>query len=358
MSITVREYRGRDARALADIYYDTIHRVNARDYSSAQISAWAPLEDRDDAEWMIRFARTHPFVAELRGQIAGFSELESNGHIDCFYCHHNHQRRGVGSALMNKILATAKEREVNKLYAEVSVTAKPFFDSFGFKVVRDGSVVLRGVSIRRILMQLELECTKGRRVSTDLFLARHRPLHEELIPELLDGLTEEHLRSRAHPGLPPIAWLLWHMARCEDVGANRLASGGIQVLESGRWLDRLGIPNRGHGTGMTDEAVDQLAGKIVLSELEAYRGAVAESTRRVARELPDHELESRLQQNYVHQVLFKEGVAGPGAEWIAPHYVGQTRGWCLMHCCLTHNFYHLGQAVLVKKLVTIPGVLR
>ncbi len=161
MSINVREYRGRDATALADIYYNTIHRVNARDYSTAQINAWAPLEGRDHTEWKIRFTRTRPFVAESRGQIVGFAELERNGHIDCFYCHHGHQRKGVGSALMNKIVATAKDREVSKLYAEVSTTAKPFFDSFGFRVVRDENVVMRGLSIPRILMQLELEFTEG-----------------------------------------------------------------------------------------------------------------------------------------------------------------------------------------------------
>lgn len=189
-------------------------------------------------------------------------------------------------------------------------------------------------------------------MSLGLFLARHRPLHEELIPELLEGLSEDQLRFRPQPGLPPIAWLLWHMARCEDVGANRLASDGTQVLSSGRWPERLGVPNRDHGTGMTGEAVDRLSRRVALRALEKYRQAVAASTRRVAEELTEHELDSRLPRSHVRRVLFEEDVAGPGAEWIEPHYVGQPRGWCLMHCCLTHNFYHLGQAVLVKKLAT------
>lgn len=189
-------------------------------------------------------------------------------------------------------------------------------------------------------------------MTTDLFLLRHQPLHEELIPELLGGLSEDQLRGRPLSHLPPIAWLLWHMARCEDVGANRLASDGTQVLASGRWPERLAVPNRDHGTGMTYEAVDRLCRQVALRELDKYRQAVAARTRRVAEELTEQELESRLPQSHVRQVLFEEGVAGPGAEWIEPHYVGQTRGWCLMHCCLTHNFYHLGQAVLVKKLAT------
>lgn len=163
MTITVREYGESDATALADIYYNTIHRVNARDYSPEQINAWAPLQDRDDTKWANRLEEKRPLVAESRGQIAGFAELESNGHIDCFYCHHNYQRRGVGSALMNEILATAQTRELSKLYAEVSATARPFFESFGFKAVRDDKAIIRGVSIKRILMELEVGCTEDQR---------------------------------------------------------------------------------------------------------------------------------------------------------------------------------------------------
>lgn len=155
--ITVREYRGSDAGALADIFYNTIHRVNSRDYSAAQINAWAPLESRDDARWAKRFRETRPFVAESNGRVAGFAELEGEGHIDCFYCHHDCQRMGVGAALMREILAAAHARGLGRLYAEVSVTARAFFGSFGFKAVRDEKVVLRGVSLQRTVMELSLE---------------------------------------------------------------------------------------------------------------------------------------------------------------------------------------------------------
>jgi len=34
----------------------------------------------------------------------------------------------------------------------------------------------------------------------------------------------------------PIAWLLWHAARVEDVGVNRFITDGRQVLDTGAWL--------------------------------------------------------------------------------------------------------------------------
>src|SRR5690349_6343758 len=69
--------------------------------------------------------------------------------------------------------------------------------------------------------------------------------------ELLGGLIDEHLRLRPGAGLNSIAWLLWHMARCEDLGMNVLLADRAQVLDDGRWLAALGVSRRDIGTSMT-----------------------------------------------------------------------------------------------------------
>ncbi|HEY8502973.1 MAG TPA: GNAT family N-acetyltransferase, partial [Gemmataceae bacterium] len=97
--VTVRAYRPEDAPALLDLFRDTIRRVNSRDYSPEQIRAWAS-DEIDPGQWAARFAGRFAAVAELGGEIAGFAELEPDGHIDRFYVSADHQRRGVGRALM------------------------------------------------------------------------------------------------------------------------------------------------------------------------------------------------------------------------------------------------------------------
>jgi len=53
------------------------------------------------------------------------------------------------------------------------------------------------------------------------FFERYRGFRE--YPELLlSGLTEHQMRHSPHPPLNPIAWVLWHLARSEDVGVNRV----------------------------------------------------------------------------------------------------------------------------------------
>ena len=37
----IRPYRSSDCPALAELFYQTVHAVNARDYSPEQLDAWA-----------------------------------------------------------------------------------------------------------------------------------------------------------------------------------------------------------------------------------------------------------------------------------------------------------------------------
>jgi putative acetyltransferase len=59
-------------------------------------------------------------------EIVEFAEFEPNGHIDCFYCHHEWIGKGVVTALMKEILQRAKNSHIHLIFAEVSITAKPF----------------------------------------------------------------------------------------------------------------------------------------------------------------------------------------------------------------------------------------
>lgn len=61
--IEIRDYRLEDAKALMDIFYNTIHKVNIKDYTQAQVDAWAPDEKYKIEDWEKRFSRTNPIIA-------------------------------------------------------------------------------------------------------------------------------------------------------------------------------------------------------------------------------------------------------------------------------------------------------
>jgi putative acetyltransferase len=141
--VTLRPYRPDDAPALLALFRDTIRRVNSRDYSPAQIAAWAS-DDIDTAAWYGRFAGRFVAVAEEAGRPVGFAELEADGHIDRFYVAADQQGRGVGRQLLAAVVAEARRLGIARLFTEASITARPFFEAQGFVVLAPQVVTVRG----------------------------------------------------------------------------------------------------------------------------------------------------------------------------------------------------------------------
>ena len=151
-NILIRDFKISDSQKIIELYQNTVHKINIRDYTQKQINAWAPLKpDRDTVSKILKADFT--FVAELNNEIIGFSQLDFDGHIGCFYCHHNFQRMKIGSALMNKIENTAKELKIRRLYSEVSITALPFFEKHGFVTLKKQQVKRFGVLIPNSIME-------------------------------------------------------------------------------------------------------------------------------------------------------------------------------------------------------------
>lgn len=155
--IRIRKYDPRDARALADLFYHTIHRINAQHYSAAQLEAWAPASCLVLEGWQKKWSNCPPIVAVCGDQVVGFAEFEPNGHIDCFYVHHKYQGCGVGTVLMQEIHTQARASGLARIYAEVSISAKPFFSKKGFRVVQQQTVTRRGVDLINFVMDKTLK---------------------------------------------------------------------------------------------------------------------------------------------------------------------------------------------------------
>lgn len=150
--VQVRQFRQGDVPDLWQIYYGAVHHVCSRDYSPEQVNAWAPA-DFDANTWAQSVARLQPFVAEINAQPVGYTDLQPDGLIDHFFVHHAYQRRGVGAALMEHVLTTARQRNVKRLHSHVSITAQPFYLQFGFSVVEQNTPVIRGVALSNATME-------------------------------------------------------------------------------------------------------------------------------------------------------------------------------------------------------------
>jgi N-acetylglutamate synthase-like GNAT family acetyltransferase len=152
----IREFDISDTEEIMQFFYDTVHRINIRDYSSEQVDAWAP-KDMDYAQWSDRLQSRMTYVAEEEGKVIGFAELEKTGHIGCFYCHADYQSMGVGTQLLNQIQLKAKKLGLQKLLTEASITARLFFERRGFRVITPQEVERRGMKFINYVMEKDIE---------------------------------------------------------------------------------------------------------------------------------------------------------------------------------------------------------
>ena len=141
---------------IADLFHSAVHHINPSIYTKEQQEAWAPTPPNYD-NWSIRLGAKNPFVAIIDGNVAGFIELEKNGHIDCFYTHPKFQQKGVGTSLYNYLLVEARRNKIRRLYVEASHTAKDFFTKQGFILIKENEVLRNSVCLINYTMEKFLD---------------------------------------------------------------------------------------------------------------------------------------------------------------------------------------------------------
>lgn len=150
--ITIRAFEEDDLAAVMALFSQSVREVASQHYLPAQIEAWAPTRP-DTTAWRQRLMARPTWVAAVKNRIVGFSDLEPDGHIDMMFVHAEWQGRGVASALLQHILDCAKKQEVKRLYTEASITARPFFERQGFRIVTSQEVELRGQKFQNFKME-------------------------------------------------------------------------------------------------------------------------------------------------------------------------------------------------------------
>ena len=147
--MTIREYRSSDLREIVELFYDTVHTVNAGDYTPEQLSAWADGSP-DLAEWGRTLLEHIALVAEDGGRIVGFGDIDPSGYLDRLYVHKDRQRQGVATALCD-----ALEGAVNaeRIITHASITAKPFFEKRGYRVAWEQQVLRHGTALTNYRME-------------------------------------------------------------------------------------------------------------------------------------------------------------------------------------------------------------
>ena len=150
--MSIRRYESRDCNDIINLFYNTVHTINSKDYTKDELEAWAP-KDLDLSLWDKSFLKNYTIVFILDNTIVGFGDITEDGYLDRLYVHKDYQRRGIAKEIVDNLECYVEKLGANIITTEASITAKPFFEKMGYKIIKEQQVERRGQYLTNYIMQ-------------------------------------------------------------------------------------------------------------------------------------------------------------------------------------------------------------
>lgn len=144
----IRKYQSSDCKELTELFYHTVHTVNAKDYTKRQLDVWA-TGYADLKKWDESLQKHYSIVAVENKMIVGFGDIDKTGYLDRLYVHADYQRRGIATAICDRL----EEAIQKNIITHASITAKPFFEKRGYKVIKKQNVERQGIFLTNFVME-------------------------------------------------------------------------------------------------------------------------------------------------------------------------------------------------------------
>ena len=126
-----------DIPEMRELFRTTVLTVNSKDYTKEEVEDWTSCGD-SVAHWKNLLAKNDYVGAiDRQGKIIGFSSMNAEGYLHSMFVHKDQQGKGVATLLLSEVEKIAREYDVHKINVEASITARPFFEKHGYKVVKE-----------------------------------------------------------------------------------------------------------------------------------------------------------------------------------------------------------------------------
>lgn len=147
----IRRYRSVDFNEIAELFYNTVHSINIKDYSEEQVNVWATGK-LDYEKWNKSLEEHYSIVAIENEIIIGFGDIDNTGYLDRLYVHKDYQGKGVGTLICNELERKCKTKNI---LVNASITAKPFFEGRGYRAIKEQEVERKGIKLMNFIMKKE-----------------------------------------------------------------------------------------------------------------------------------------------------------------------------------------------------------
>ncbi len=151
-----RLYKPSDCKTLYELFYNTVHEVNAKDYTPEQLNVWA-TGHFDFNAWNQSFLDHFTIVAIQNNMIVGFGDMDTHGYLDRLFVHKDFQGQGIASIICTTLENVSCSQEI---VTHASITAKPFFEERGYRVIQKQLVERNGIFLMNYVMTFSKQIKK------------------------------------------------------------------------------------------------------------------------------------------------------------------------------------------------------
>lgn len=151
----IRKYKAADCAEIADLFYETVHTINAKDYAKSQLDVWADGKI-DTAAWDKSFSEHNTLAAEEDNILVGFGDMDNKGYLDRLYVHKDYQGKGIATAITAELERQSVIQGISIFSTHASIPAKPFFEKHDYHVVSQNKVIRNGTELVNFIMEKHL----------------------------------------------------------------------------------------------------------------------------------------------------------------------------------------------------------
>lgn len=144
----IRDYQPSDCKEITELFYNTVHTVNAKDYTKEQLDVWATGQV-DLEKWNQSLQEHYSIVAIENEVIVGFGDIDKTGYLDRLFVHADYQGKGIATGICNQLEQTIQ----GNITTHSSITAKPFFEKRGYRVIKEQQVERQGIFLANFIME-------------------------------------------------------------------------------------------------------------------------------------------------------------------------------------------------------------
>ncbi|MGY3765573.1 GNAT family N-acetyltransferase [Vagococcus vulneris] len=143
----IQNYEDKYLNEIIIMIKECIMNINIKDYSEKQVLAWSNIDLND-------FKNSIPENAQIvlteTNKIIGYGDMTNTGYLDRLFVNKDWQNKGIAKLILKELELKCSSTTFST-YS--SITAKPFFKSQGYNVIKENQAFLRGETFLNYFME-------------------------------------------------------------------------------------------------------------------------------------------------------------------------------------------------------------